>query len=205
VVIINELADLMPTASPTPERAIARLAMARAWHPSDRGNGAPRSCDHRIIKANFPARLAFQVSSKVDSRTILDMNGAEQLLGDGDMLFIPPSSSKPHRIHGSFVSDIEIKRVVDFLKAQGKAEEFPWSLPAEEEQASSGDEDDELYRQAVEIVVTTRQASISLIQRRLRIGFNRAARMIERMEQERIVSRIEGGGPRTVLVEPQNM
>ena len=103
------------------------------------------------------------------------------------------------------MSDIEIKRVVDFLKAQGKAEEFPWSLlPAEEEQESSGNEDDELYRQAVDLVVTTRQASISMIQRRLRIGFNRAARMIERMEQERIVSRIEGGAPREVLVEPRN-
>ncbi len=209
VVVIDELADLMLTASADVERAIARLAqMARAVgiHLIVATQRPSVDVITGIIKANFPARLAFQVSSKVDSRTILDMNGAEQLLGDGDMLFIPPSSSKPHRIHGSFVSDIEIKRVVDFLKAQGKAEEFPWSLlPAEEEQESSGDEDDELYRQAVEIVVTTRQASISLIQRRLRIGFNRAARMIERMEQERIVSRIEGGGPRAVLVEPQNM
>lgn len=208
VVVIDELADLMLTASADVERSIARLAqMARAVgiHLIVATQRPSVDVITGIIKANFPARLAFQVSSKVDSRTILDMNGAEQLLGDGDMLFIPPASSKPHRIHGSFVSDIEIKRVVDFLKAQGKAEEFPWSLlPAEEEQESAGDEDDELYRQAVEIVVTTRQASISLIQRRLRIGFNRAARMIERMEQERIVSRIEGGGPREVLVEPQN-
>jgi S-DNA-T family DNA segregation ATPase FtsK/SpoIIIE len=208
VVVIDELADLMLTAAADVERAIARLAqMARAVgiHLIVATQRPSVDVITGIIKANFPARLAFQVSSKVDSRTILDMNGAEQLLGDGDMLFIPPSSSKPHRIHGSFVSDIEIKRVVDFLKAQGKAEEFPWSLlPAEEEQESSGNEDDELYRQAVDLVVATRQASISLIQRRLRIGFNRAARMIERMEQERIVSRVEGGGPREVLVEQRN-
>lgn len=208
VVVIDELADLMLTAAADVERAIARLAqMARAVgiHLIVATQRPSVDVITGIIKANFPARLAFQVSSKVDSRTILDMNGAEQLLGDGDMLFIPPSSSKPHRIHGSFVSDIEIKRVVDFLKAQGKAEEFPWSLlPAEEEQESTGNEEDELYRQAVDLVVATRQASISMIQRRLRIGFNRAARMIERMEHERIVSRVEGGGPREVLVEPRN-
>ncbi|PWB48629.1 MAG: cell division protein FtsK [Candidatus Methylomirabilota bacterium] len=208
VVVIDELADLMLTAAADVERAIARLAqMARAVgiHLIVATQRPSVDVITGIIKANFPARLAFQVSSKVDSRTILDMNGAEQLLGDGDMLFIPPGSSKPHRIHGSFVSDIEIKRVVDFLKAQGKAEEFPWLLtPAEEEPESSGDEDDELYRQAVDLVVTTRQASISLIQRRLRIGFNRAARLIERMEHERIVGRIEGGGPREVLIEPRN-
>src|SRR5574337_203338 len=208
VVVIDELADLMLTAAADVERAIARLAqMARAVgiHLIVATQRPSVDVITGIIKANFPARLAFQVSSKVDSRTILDMNGAEQLLGDGDMLFIPPSSAKPHRIHGSFVSDIEIKRVVDFLKAQGKAEEFPWSLlPAEEEQESSGSEEDELYRQAVDLVVATRQASISLIQRRLRIGFNRAARMIERMEHERIVSRTEGGGPREVLVEQRH-
>ncbi len=208
VVVIDELADLMLTAAADVERSIARLAqMARAVgiHLIVATQRPSVDVITGIIKANFPARLAFQVSSKVDSRTILDMNGAEQLLGDGDMLFIPPSSSKPHRIHGSFVSDIEIKRVVDFLKAQGKAEEFPWSLlPAEEELESSGNEDDELYRQAVDLVVTTRQASISMIQRRLRIGFNRAARMIERMEHERIVSRVEGGAPREVLIEPRN-
>jgi S-DNA-T family DNA segregation ATPase FtsK/SpoIIIE len=204
VVVIDELADLMLTAAADVERSIARLAqMARAVgiHLIVATQRPSVDVITGIIKANFPARLAFQVSSKVDSRTILDMNGAEQLLGDGDMLFVPPASSKPVRIHGSFVSDIEIKRIVDFLKAQGKAEEFPWSLlPAEEEQESPGTEDDELYRQAVDLVITTRQASISLIQRRLRIGFNRAARMIERMEHERIVSRIEGGGPREVLI-----
>lgn len=209
VVVIDELADLMLTAAAEVEGAIARLAqMARAVgiHLIVATQRPSVDVITGIIKANFPARLAFQVSSKVDSRTILDMNGAEHLLGDGDMLFIPPGSSKPIRIHGSFVSDIEIKRVVDFLKAQGKAEEFPWSLlPAEEEQESTGDEEDEMYKQAVELVVSTRQASISLIQRRLRIGFNRAARMVERMEREGIVSPIEGSRPREVLVEHRTL
>jgi S-DNA-T family DNA segregation ATPase FtsK/SpoIIIE len=209
VVVIDELADLMLSSAAEVEGAIARLAqMARAVgiHLIVATQRPSVDVITGIIKANFPARLAFQVSSKVDSRTILDMNGAEHLLGDGDMLFIPPSSSKPIRIHGSFVSEIETKRVVDFLKAQGKAEEFPWSLlPAEEEQEPTVEEDDELYRQAVDLVVSTRQASISLIQRRLRIGFNRAARMVERMEREGIVSSIEGNRPREVLVEQRGM
>jgi S-DNA-T family DNA segregation ATPase FtsK/SpoIIIE len=205
VVVIDELADLMLSAAAEVEGAIARLAqMARAVgiHLIVATQRPSVDVITGIIKANFPARIAFQVSSKVDSRTILDMNGAEHLLGDGDMLFIPPGSSKPIRIHGSFVSDIEIKRVVDYLKAQGKAEEFPWSLlPAEEEREPTEDEEDEMYRQAVDLVVTTRQASISLIQRRLRVGFNRAARMVERMEREGIVGPIEGSRPRVVLVE----
>jgi len=205
VVVIDELADLMLSAAAEVEGAIARLAqMARAVgiHLIVATQRPSVDVITGIIKANFPARMAFQVSSKVDSRTILDMNGAEHLLGDGDMLFIPPASSKPTRIHGSFVSDIEIKRVVDFLKAQGRPEEFPWSLlPAEADEEPTGDGDDELYQQAVDLVVSTRQASISLIQRRLRIGFNRAARMIERMEREGIVSPLEGNRAREVLVE----
>jgi S-DNA-T family DNA segregation ATPase FtsK/SpoIIIE len=209
VVVIDELADLMLSVPAEVEGAIARLAqMARAVgiHLIVATQRPSVDVITGIIKANFPARVAFQVSSKVDSRTILDMNGAEHLLGDGDMLFIPPGSSKPVRIHGSFVSDIEIKRVVDFLKAQGKAEEFPWTLlPSEEEQETTGDEEDEMYRHAVELVVSTRQASISLIQRRLRIGFNRAARMVERMEREGIVSPIEGSRPREVLVEQRTL
>ena len=209
VVIIDELADLMLSAAAEVEGAIARLAqMARAVgiHLIVATQRPSVDVITGIIKANFPARIAFQVSSKVDSRTILDMNGAEHLLGDGDMLFIPPATSKPLRIHGSFVSDLEIKRVVDFLKAQGKSEEFPWSLlPAEEEQEPAGDEEDEMYRQAVDLVMTTRQASISLIQRRLRIGFNRAARMVERMEREGIVGAIDGNRPREVLVEHRSL
>jgi len=209
VVVIDELADLMLSAAAEVEGSIARLAqMARAVgiHLIVATQRPSVDVITGIIKANFPARMAFQVSSKVDSRTILDMNGAEHLLGDGDMLFIPPSTSKPIRIHGAFVSDIEIKRVVDFLKAQGKAEEFPWSLlPAEDEPEPTGNEEDEMYRQAVDLVVTTRQASISLIQRRLRIGFNRAARMVERMERAGVVSPLDGNRPREVLVEQRTL
>jgi S-DNA-T family DNA segregation ATPase FtsK/SpoIIIE len=155
-----------------------------------------------VIKANFPARISFRVASKVDSRTILDMNGAEALLGRGDMLFIPPGSSRPIRIHGCNVTEVEIRRVVEFLAAQPKPGEFVWSLlPPEPEGSLEEDEaGDELYRQAVEMVVQTQQASISMIQRRLRVGFNRAARMIERMEREGIVSSMDGPRPREVLV-----
>ncbi|MBI3988297.1 MAG: DNA translocase FtsK, partial [candidate division NC10 bacterium] len=187
------------------EGAIARLAqMARAVgiHLIVATQRPSVDVITGMIKANFPARLSFQVSSKVDSRTILDMNGAEQLLGYGDMLFIPPGSSKPIRIHGCYVSEPEIRRVVDFLKGQGEAEPFSWSLLPEEAKAPSEEEpDDQLYRQAVEIVVQTRQASISLLQRRLRVGFNRAARLIERMEAEGIVSAMEGSKPREVLTD----
>jgi S-DNA-T family DNA segregation ATPase FtsK/SpoIIIE len=157
-----------------------------------------------VIKANFPARISFQVSSKVDSRTILDMNGAEQLLGGGDMLFLPPVSSKPTRIHGCYVSDQEISRVVDFLKVREVLEPFPWSLQVGEDHVSedvdvADDEDEALYREAEGIVRRTGQPSISLLQRRLRIGFNRAGRMIDRMEREGIVSHPDSRGHRMVL------
>ncbi len=205
VVIVDELADLMLMATSEVEGAVARLAqMARAVgiHLIVATQRPSVDVITGIIKANFPARLSFQVSSKVDSRTILDMNGAEQLLGYGDMLFIPPGSSKPIRIHGCYVSEPEIRRVVDFLKGQGEADPFPWSLLPEEVKTPSEEEpDDQLYHQAVEIVVQTRQASISLLQRRLRVGFNRAARLIERMEAEGIVSPVEGSKPREVLIE----
>jgi S-DNA-T family DNA segregation ATPase FtsK/SpoIIIE len=155
-----------------------------------------------LIKANFPARISFQVSSKTDSRTILDMNGAEQLLGNGDMLYLPAGSSKPVRIHGCYISEGEIEGVVSYLTH----DIGPWRRLAlfereEEARELSGEEVDELYRQAVDLVVTTRQASISMIQRRLRVGYNRAARMIEQMEEEGIVSPMESGKPREVLRE----
>jgi S-DNA-T family DNA segregation ATPase FtsK/SpoIIIE len=204
VVVIDELADLILTAQAEVENAIMRLAqMARAvgiylivatQRPSvDVLTG--------VIKANFPARLSFRVASKVDSRTILDANGAETLLGKGDMLYIPPGSSKPIRIHGCNVTEVEIRRVVDFLAVQPKAEEFVWSLlPPEPEVAPEDEEGDELYQQAMDLVVQTQQASISMLQRRLRVGFNRAARMIERMEREGIVTAMDGTRPREVLV-----
>jgi len=205
VVVIDELADLILIAQNEVESAIMRLAqMARAVgiHLIVATQRPSVDVITGVIKANFPARISFRVASKVDSRTILDMNGAETLLGKGDMLFIPPGSSKPIRIHGCNVTEVEIRRVVDFLAAQPKPGEFVWSvLPLEPDRlAEEEGEDDELYRQAVEIVVQTQQASISMIQRRLRVGFNRAARMIERMEREGIVSAMDGTRPREVLV-----
>ena len=205
VVVIDELADLILTAQADVENAVMRLAqMARAVgiHLVVATQRPSVDVLTGVIKANFPARISFRVASKVDSRTILDMNGAEALLGRGDMLYIPPGSSKPIRIHGCNVTEVEIRRVVDYLVSQPKAAEFVWSLlPPEPDLPPEGEEeDDELYRQAVEMVVSTQQASISMIQRRLRVGFNRAARMIERMEREGIVGAMDGTRPREVLV-----
>ena len=204
VVIIDELADLILTAQSEVENAVMRLAqMARAVgiHLIVATQRPSVDVLTGVIKANFPARISFRVASKVDSRTILDMNGAEALLGRGDMLYIPPGSSKPIRIHGCNVTEVEIRRVVDFLATQPKPGEFVWSLlPPEAELPPEDEEGDELYRQGVDMVVQTQQASISMIQRRLRVGFNRAARMIERMEREGIVSAMDGARPREVLV-----
>jgi len=204
VVIIDELADLILTAQNEVENAIMRLAqMARAVgiHLIVATQRPSVDVLTGVIKANFPARISFRVASKVDSRTILDMNGAEALLGRGDMLYVPPGSSKPIRIHGCNVTEVEIRRVVDFLASQPKPGEFVWSLlPPETEAPPEDEEGDELYRQAVEMVVQTQQASISMLQRRLRVGFNRAARMIERMEREGIVSAMDGTRPREVLM-----
>lgn len=205
VVVIDELADLILVAQAEVENAVMRLAqMARAVgiHLIVATQRPSVDVLTGVIKANFPARISFRVASKVDSRTILDMNGAEALLGRGDMLYVPPGSSKPIRIHGCNVTEVEIRRVVDFLAAQPKPAEFIWSLlPPEADMPPEDEEgDDELYRQAVEMVVQSRQASISMIQRRLRVGFNRAARMIERMEREGIVGAMDGTRPREVLV-----
>ena len=140
-----------------------------------------------IIKANFPARISFQVSSRTDSRTILDANGAEHLLGQGDMLFLPPGTSKLQRLHGSYVSEREVARLVDFLRKQGSPQFDETLLRLREESEAreeGGEEADELYGRAIEIVAESRNASISYLQRRLKVGYNRAARMIEQMEQE---------------------
>jgi len=154
-----------------------------------------------VIKANMPARISFQVSSKIDSRTILDTNGAELLLGAGDMLFLPPGTSKLQRIHGAFVTDNEVKGVTDFWKAQGKPEYRHEILQIEEEssQFPGEGEDDEMYAQAINVVRTYRVASISMIQRKLRIGYNRAARIVERMETEGLLAPGEVGKPREVI------
>lgn len=157
-----------------------------------------------MIKANFPARISFQVSSKIDSRTILDGNGAESLLGAGDMLFLPPGTSKMQRSHGAFVSDAEVQRVVEFLKKQGKPvyEKSILEMRASDEK-NGGDEEelDPQYDAAVALVAEAKQASISMVQRRLRIGYNRAARIIEKMEQEGIIGPSDGTSrPREVFI-----
>ncbi len=161
-----------------------------------------------LIKANIPTRIAFQVSSKVDSRTILDQMGAEQLLGHGDMLYLPPGTGLPQRVHGAFVDDQEVNRVVDFLRETGAPDYIEDVLvepreeaePGEEgENGGRGGESDPLYDEAVRIVVESRRASVSGVQRRLRIGYNRAARLVEEMEAAGVVGPLQSNGSREVL------
>ncbi len=205
ILVIDELADLMMASSREVEESITRLAqMARAAgiHLIIATQRPSVDVLTGIIKANFPARISFQVSSRVDSRTILDTIGAETLLGEGDMLFMPPGIGRITRIHGAFISEGEVKAVTDFLRDQMHPEydETILSEMAKEENAEIGDiEKDEKYEAAVEIVLKTRQASISMLQRKLRVGYNRAARMIEAMEAEGIVGPSDGVRPREVL------
>jgi DNA segregation ATPase FtsK/SpoIIIE, S-DNA-T family len=205
VIVIDELADLMLVSSRDVEEYLTRLAqMARAAGIHLLLATQRPSVDilTGIIKANFPTRISFQVSSKTDSRTILDANGAEALLGAGDMLFLPPGVSKVQRIHGAFVSEAEIKRLTEFLKNQKQAVYDDTLLAVEDAEPAENDEDmDEKYEAAVQIVKETRQVSISMIQRKLRIGYNRAARLVEIMEREGIVSSGDGGRPREVLIK----
>ncbi len=208
VVIVDELADLMMVAGREIEESIARLAqMARAAgiHLILATQRPSVDVITGLIKANFPARISFQVSSKTDSRTILDCNGSEALLGMGDMLFLPPGTAKLMRSHGAFVSDAEVQRVVEFLKKQGKPVYDKRILEMKESDAKGGGADDEeedpQYDAAVALVAEARQASISMVQRRLRIGYNRAARIIEKMEQEGIVGPSDGTSkPREVFI-----
>jgi S-DNA-T family DNA segregation ATPase FtsK/SpoIIIE len=161
-----------------------------------------------LIKANVPTRISFQVSSKIDSRTILDQMGAEALLGMGDMLYMPPGTGLPIRVHGAFVSDEEVHRVVDHLKAQGEPNYVEGILEGGVAGdadgamggATGGSEGDELYDQAVAVVLKNRRASISLVQRHLRIGYNRAARLLEQMENSGLVSSMQSNGNREILV-----
>jgi S-DNA-T family DNA segregation ATPase FtsK/SpoIIIE len=202
VIVIDELADLMMISARDVEASLTRLAqMARAAGIHLLLATQRPSVDvlTGVIKANFPTRISFQVSSKTDSRTILDVNGAEHLLGSGDMLFLPPGTSRLIRVHGAYVSEVEILRVVEHWKKQGRPVYDPSILEAKEESAEAdADGYDEMYDQAVALVTDTRQASISMIQRRLRVGYNRAARMIEKMEQEGVVGPADGSKPREV-------
>ena len=207
VVVIDELADLMMVAPREVEESMTRLAqMARASGIHLLVATQRPSVDvlTGLIKANFPSRMALRVATRTDSRTILDSNGAERLLGKGDMLFVPPGSSTPVRIHGAYVSDSEISQLVAHWKSQGEAifreDWFVEEEDASQNEPNSDDEYDERYDDAISLVSRTREASISLIQRHLRIGYNRAARMIERMEQEGIIGPADGVKRRQVLV-----
>lgn len=205
VIIIDELADLMMVSSREVEGSLTRLAqMARAAgiHLIVATQRPSVDVITGTIKVNFPTRISFQLASKTDSRTILDTIGAERLLGKGDMLFLPPGNSKLVRIHGAYVSETEITRIVEFLKEQGKPSYDETIISLQEAEIHHPEEEDfdEKYAEAVALVIETRQASISMIQRRLRVGYNRAARMIERMEKEGIVSQTDGTRPREVLV-----
>jgi S-DNA-T family DNA segregation ATPase FtsK/SpoIIIE len=206
VVVIDELADLMLVASRDVELALTRLAqMARAAgiHLLIATQRPSVDVLTGIIKANFPTRISFQVSSRTDSRTILDANGAETLLGNGDMLFLPPGTSKLQRIHGAYVSESEIRGITEFLKKQKEPvyEEEILKPRLGEEDKQGEDEYDEKYDEAVALVTETGQASISMIQRRLRVGYNRAARMIEMMERDGLVGPSDGSKPREVLAK----
>ncbi|MFZ1983797.1 MAG: DNA translocase FtsK [Desulfatitalea sp.] len=205
VIIIDELADLMMVASRDVEVALTRLAqMARAAgiHLILATQRPSVDVLTGIIKANFPTRLTFQVSSKTDSRTIIDANGAESLLGMGDMLFLPPGTGRLQRIHGAYISEAELGRIIEFLKQQ-KPPEYDHAVveaPKEEKTDNEEKEYDERYDDAVALVARTGQASISMIQRHLRIGYNRAARIVEMMEQEGVVGPSDGVKPREVRV-----
>jgi S-DNA-T family DNA segregation ATPase FtsK/SpoIIIE len=203
VIIVDELADLMMTVGRDIEEYITRLAQkarAAGIHLILATQRPSVDVITGLIKANFPARISFQVTSRVDSRTILDSIGAERLLGNGDLLYLPPGTARLTRVHGTFVSDQEVRKVMTFIKQQARPHYRPevFNIKKEVESAAADDEYDEMYDQAVAIVTETQQASISMIQRRLRVGYNRAARMIERMERDGVVGPAEGAKPREV-------
>lgn len=211
VIIIDELADLMMVVGKKVEELIARIAQkarAAGIHLILATQRPSVDVITGLIKANVPTRIAFQVSSKIDSRTILDQMGAETLLGMGDMLYMPPGTGLPVRVHGAFVSDDEVHRVVDHLKEQGEPNYIEGILEGGVAEGGDGvpggagseGEGDELYDQAVAIVLKNRRASISLVQRHLRIGYNRAARLLEQMETSGLVSTMQSNGNREILV-----
>jgi len=214
VVVIDELADLMMVVGKKVEELIARIAQkarAAGIHLILATQRPSVDVITGLIKANVPTRMAFQVSSKIDSRTILDQQGAESLLGMGDMLYLPPGSGLPVRVHGAFVSDEEVHRVVEKLREQGEPNYIEGILEGgvtsdgdegsagSEGTGAGGGESDPLYDQAVEVVIKNRRASISLVQRHLRIGYNRAARLLEQMEQSGLVSAMSSNGNREIL------
>jgi S-DNA-T family DNA segregation ATPase FtsK/SpoIIIE len=208
VVVVDELADLMMVSAGEVQTSLVRLAqIARAVgiHLIIATQRPSVDVVTGLIKANFPTRIAFQVASKVDSRTVLDGNGAEQLLGRGDMIYVPPGANKQLRVHGAWVSDDEVKAICEFLRTQGTAVYEEVVLPTETEGLESGDAEDrdDLYWDAVHLVIGQRQGSISFLQRRMRLGYPKAARFIDMMEQDRILGPGDGAKPREVLVGPE--
>jgi DNA segregation ATPase FtsK/SpoIIIE, S-DNA-T family len=209
VVVIDELADLMMVSSAEVETSIARLAqMARAVgiHLIIATQRPSVDVLTGTIKANFPCRISFATASRHDSRTILDQVGSEKLLGKGDMLMMPPGTSRIMRLHGAYISEQETAALVRWLKKQGKPELDPDVLRNPDGDGAGsgdgGDNDDDLYDQAARLVVAERQASASFLQRRMRVGFSRAARLIDMMEQDGLLGPPQGSKPREVLVKP---
>jgi DNA segregation ATPase FtsK/SpoIIIE, S-DNA-T family len=207
VVVVDELADLMVVSAGEVQTSLVRLAqIARAVgiHLIVATQRPSVDVVTGLIKANFPTRIAFQVASKVDSRTVLDGNGAEQLLGRGDMIFVPPGANKQMRVHGAWVGDDEVRAICDFLRRQGTAV-YEEVVLATEEEIAAGDaaERDDLYWDAVHLVIGQRQASISFLQRRMRLGYPKAARFVDMMEQDRVIGPGDGAKPREVLVGPE--
>jgi len=207
VVVVDELADLMMVSAGEVQNSLIRLAqIARAVgiHLIVATQRPSVDVVTGLIKANFPTRIAFQVASKVDSRTVLDANGAEQLLGRGDMIFVPPGQSRQMRVHGSWVSDKEVKAICEFLRTQGSAVYEHVELPSEEPgPGGSGEDRDDIYWDAVNLVIAQRAASISFLQRRLGLGYPKAARFIDMMEQDHIIGPGQGAKPREILVGPE--
>jgi len=211
VVVIDEFADMMMVVGKKVEELIARIAQkarAAGIHLILATQRPSVDVITGLIKANIPSRIAFQVSTKIDSRTVIDQGGAEQLLGYGDMLYLPPGTAIPNRVHGAFVGDDEVQQVVDFIRSQGEPDYIEGvvedtdsdAIPGLEPLENSDNESDPLYDEAVSIVTESRRASISYLQRRLKVGYNRAARMIEDMEKAGVVSAVQSNGSREVLV-----
>ncbi len=216
VVVVDEFADMMMLVGKKVEHLIARIAQkarAAGIHLILATQRPSVDVITGLIKANIPTRISFQVSTKIDSRTVLDQGGAEQLLGYGDMLYLPAGQGVPARVHGAFVGDDEVHRVVDDWKKRGKPDyvdeitsdlQDTGPIPGWSNASGSGEEDDELYDEAVNFVIESRRASISAVQRKLRIGYNRAARLIESMEAAGLVSEMSSNGSREVLVPKRN-
>ena len=207
VVVVDELADLMMVSAGEVQNSLVRLAqIARAVgiHLIVATQRPSVDVVTGLIKANFPTRIAFQVASKVDSRTVLDANGAEQLLGRGDMIFLPPGSGRATRVHGCWVADNEVKVICEFLRKQGSAVYEKVELPIDDgAEGGNGEDRDDVYWDAVNLVISQRAGSISFLQRRLGLGYPKAARFIDMMEQDRIIGPGQGAKPREILVGPE--